>query len=300
MTSTPPGWYPDPERAATVRWWDGTQWTQDRAPMAVARPAAGARKLAPTTWLWVGAASAGFLVLAIALGLGQAMVVLAILAIVVAIIALSSERIRWLRSRTWQIFTLAAGLLLLIGGAAAAAATSPQAPTALAGLPGSTTSPRLSAPTATPTPTPLVTTAEITETEAIAFERTSQDDATRDVGTTAVIQPGVDGTRTITYRVTYVDGVETDRVVTGDVVTVAPVPEVTAVGIRQPAPAPVVGGGGGGCDPNYTGACVPIARDVDCAGGSGDGPEYVSGPVRVVGSDIYDLDRDGDGIACDR
>lgn len=53
-----------------------------------------------------------------------------------------------------------------------------------------------------------------------------------------------------------------------------------------------------GCDPNYEGACVPIASDVDCAGGSGNGPEYVQGPVRVVGTDIYGLDRDGDGIGC--
>jgi hypothetical protein len=54
-----------------------------------------------------------------------------------------------------------------------------------------------------------------------------------------------------------------------------------------------------GCDPNYEGACVPIASDVDCAGGSGNGPEYVRGPVYVVGIDIYELDRDGDGIACE-
>lgn len=53
------------------------------------------------------------------------------------------------------------------------------------------------------------------------------------------------------------------------------------------------------CDPNYAGACVPIASDVDCAGGSGNGPAYVQGPVRVVGSDIYGLDRDGDGIGCE-
>jgi hypothetical protein len=55
-----------------------------------------------------------------------------------------------------------------------------------------------------------------------------------------------------------------------------------------------------GCDPNYADACVPIASDVDCAGGSGNGPEYVQGPLRVIGTDIYGLDRDGDGIACDR
>ncbi|OGY24355.1 MAG: hypothetical protein A2172_00155 [Candidatus Woykebacteria bacterium RBG_13_40_15] len=53
------------------------------------------------------------------------------------------------------------------------------------------------------------------------------------------------------------------------------------------------------CDPNYSGACVPIASDVDCAGGSGNGPAYVAGPVYVIGTDIYDLDRDGDGVGCE-
>lgn len=53
-----------------------------------------------------------------------------------------------------------------------------------------------------------------------------------------------------------------------------------------------------GCDPNYTG-CVPIDSDVDCAGGSGNGPSYADGPVQVIGNDIYDLDRDNDGTACE-
>lgn len=54
-----------------------------------------------------------------------------------------------------------------------------------------------------------------------------------------------------------------------------------------------------GCHASYEGACVPISSDVDCAGGSGNGPEYVRGPVYVVGPDVYDLDRDGDGVACE-
>jgi hypothetical protein len=59
--------------------------------------------------------------------------------------------------------------------------------------------------------------------------------------------------------------------------------------------------GGDGCDPNYEGACLdPNAYDYDCAGGSGDGPEYVDGPVDVVGDDHFGLDRDGDGIGCDQ
>lgn len=53
------------------------------------------------------------------------------------------------------------------------------------------------------------------------------------------------------------------------------------------------------CDSNYSGACVPTDSDVDCAGGSGNGPSYVQGPVTVVGNDIYDLDRDGNGVACE-
>ncbi len=52
------------------------------------------------------------------------------------------------------------------------------------------------------------------------------------------------------------------------------------------------------CDPNYSG-CVPIASDVDCEGAGGDGPAYVRGPVRVIGTDIYGLDRNGNGIGCE-
>jgi hypothetical protein len=56
---------------------------------------------------------------------------------------------------------------------------------------------------------------------------------------------------------------------------------------------------GSECDPNYEGACVPVDSDVDCASGSGNGPSYVDGPVTVVGNDIYDLDRDGNGTGCE-
>jgi hypothetical protein len=63
--------------------------------------------------------------------------------------------------------------------------------------------------------------------------------------------------------------------------------------------APAANGQGSGCDSNYEGPCVPIASDVDCASGSGNGPAYVDGPVIVVGSDIYELDRDGNGTGCE-
>jgi hypothetical protein len=69
-----------------------------------------------------------------------------------------------------------------------------------------------------------------------------------------------------------------------------PPPPPPAAAVTPPPPT-------GGCDPNYSG-CVPIASDVDCAGGSGNGPAY-TGPVQVTGVDIYDLDSDGDGMACE-
>ena len=53
------------------------------------------------------------------------------------------------------------------------------------------------------------------------------------------------------------------------------------------------------CHPGYIGACVPVAIDVDCAGRSGYGPENVVGPVAVIGSDVYGLDRDDDGVGCE-
>jgi hypothetical protein len=54
----------------------------------------------------------------------------------------------------------------------------------------------------------------------------------------------------------------------------------------------------GPCHPSYD-PCVPVASDADCSGGTGDGPAYVDGPVRVVGPDVYRLDSDHDGVGCE-
>jgi hypothetical protein len=51
------------------------------------------------------------------------------------------------------------------------------------------------------------------------------------------------------------------------------------------------------CTPGYS-PCLAAASDYNCRGGSGNGPKY-TGPVRVTGSDPYDLDRNGDGKACE-
>jgi hypothetical protein len=71
--------------------------------------------------------------------------------------------------------------------------------------------------------------------------------------------------------------------------------QVAAAPAPAPAPAPEPAQD---CDPNYD-PCVPIASDVDCLGGSGNGPEYVAGPVTVIGSDVYNLDGNNDGVGCE-
>ncbi len=56
----------------------------------------------------------------------------------------------------------------------------------------------------------------------------------------------------------------------------------------------------GNCDPSYPDVCLRIGiGDYDCADGSGDGPNYVRGPIRVLAPDPFGLDDDGDGIGCE-
>ena len=136
------------------------------------------------------------------------------------------------------------------------------------------------------------TTRTVKVTKPIAYPTRRVDDDSLAKGKTKVRTKGVNGTRTQTYTVTLTGGRETSRRLVSDVVTKKPVTKVIAVGTKESS------SGGGNCDPNYT-PCVPIASDVDCAGGSGNGPAYVDGPVTVIGDDIYKLDNDGDGTGCE-
>ncbi len=70
--------------------------------------------------------------------------------------------------------------------------------------------------------------------------------------------------------------------------TPAPIP--TAVPTAEPV----------ACDPSYPDVCLPRgAADYDCSGGSGNGPNYIGGPVRVLPPDPHGLDRDRDGVGCE-
>jgi micrococcal nuclease len=51
-----------------------------------------------------------------------------------------------------------------------------------------------------------------------------------------------------------------------------------------------------GCDPNYAGCIPPYPPDLDCT----DIKRLNLAPIKVIGKDVHKLDRDGDGIGCDK
>ncbi len=153
-------------------------------------------------------------------------------------------------------------------------------------------------PPTTTTDGPTIITKTVTEARTVNFDNQSVDDSSLPKGTNKVTTQGANGTETLTYKVTYSDGAETNRQLIKTEVTKQPVTQISSRGtyVAPPKPKPQ-----SNCDPNYTGACVPnvYPSDVDCAGGSGNGPYYVQGPVTVVGTDHYGLDRGGNGIGCE-
>ena len=179
---------------------------------------------------------------------------------------------------------------IVVAAGAASASSSPEQPQ---------TRPKADTPPITQTmietQAPEITTAIVVETEDIPFPKSSQPDSGLERGRTDLRVAGVNGLRTLRYEVSYQDGAQTHKRLLDEQTTKAPITEVSVIGTKLPPPPRA----SANCHPSYTGACVPVASDVDCAGGSGNGPAYVSGPVTVVGADAYDLDGDGDGTGCD-
>ena len=72
----------------------------------------------------------------------------------------------------------------------------------------------------------------------VPFDVVRQDDPNRDAGSSAVLPPGANGVRQVTYQLRYVDGKLVSRVVYRNQVVQAPVSQRTAVGTRQTGPVP--------------------------------------------------------------
>jgi hypothetical protein len=178
---------------------------------------------------------------------------------------------------------------LLVFSACGSEATPTATATRAAIVPATTSATPSVAPSTPAQASSVVKKRTVTSRRPIPFKTMRVNDSALSKGSTRVRNPGVRGVEVLTYKVTLRNGIQTHKELVRKVIVRAPVTRVVAVGTKETQQ----------CDPNYSGACVPIASDVDCAGGSGNGPAYVQGPVQVIGTDIYGLDRDGDGIGCE-
>jgi hypothetical protein len=81
---------------------------------------------------------------------------------------------------------------------------------------------------------------------------------------------------------------------------VLPDTTITVVVAKAPPPPPPTAPPRD-CHPSYPNVCLrPDASDYDCEGGSGNGPYYVAGPLRVLPPDPFELDgNDNDGWGCE-
>ena len=73
---------------------------------------------------------------------------------------------------------------------------------------------------------------EETRTEPVSFETERQENSNLEQGTENVLQEGREGERTIVEEVTYVNDVETNRVITSNEITIEPVNEVIEFGTQ--------------------------------------------------------------------
>lgn len=121
------------------------------------------------------------------------------------------------------------------------------------------------------------------KTEIIPFESTEQDDNALSKGQTRIAVEGVNGERTISYEVTYQEGVETARKEVKNEITKAPITKVTKIGTYV-APIYVA-------PQNQASAYY---RNCSAARAAGAAPVYAGDPG--YGSH---LDRDNDGIGCE-
>lgn len=124
----------------------------------------------------------------------------------------------------------------------------------------------------------------ITETQSIPYESITKNDASLTSGKSVVMVTGVNGIKTVTYRVTYTSNKETSREKTSEVVTIPPVTQVTDIGTKAYAPPAV------NC-PN--GTYVNTAGNVVCS--PYNAPSTPSGATARCGDGTYSFSQSRSG-----
>ena len=137
----------------------------------------------------------------------------------------------------------------------------------------------------------VITNKTVEETEVIAFSKTNINDSSLIAGTTKVQTQGVNGVKTLTYKVTYENNKQANKELIKEVVSIPPVDEVTVIGTKA-ATVATAPASTSSCDPNYT-PCIPYVS------GNGLNCGDIKVMVRVIGTDHNKFDADNDGYGCE-
>ncbi|WP_285113728.1 DUF1524 domain-containing protein [Leifsonia sp. fls2-241-R2A-40a] len=165
----PAGWYPNPDDAGELRWWDGTAWTDHTAepgtvaPAAAAvRPARAARRIPLSTWLG-GGLTLLLLALVAPAGFGAVLVLLGVVALFTGLYTVITRRRGWAllpKSRPIGLGVLGGAVVLFIVGGSIAAGAHPVDAVDAASV-------RTTTPSRTPSATPTARTAEPLDPETV-------------------------------------------------------------------------------------------------------------------------------------
>lgn len=108
--------------------------------------------------------------------------------------------------------------------------------------------------------TPAVTTKQETETQSVPYATQDQNDSSLAKGQTKVAQQGQNGTDTLTYNVTYTNGVQTSKALASTTVTTPATNEIVDVGTYvAPTPTPTQSS-----TPAPAQSCYPLSDEDTC------------------------------------
>jgi len=121
---------------------------------------------------------------------------------------------------------------------------------------------------------PVTTTKTETETQSVPYTSTTVNSASLAKGTTRITTVGVDGVATLTYAVTYRDGVRISRELISQTTTAEPITQVTSIGTYVAPVQPscpngtyINSAGNTVCSP-YSGNAVPAGATARCTDGT--------------------------------
>lgn len=136
---------------------------------------------------------------------------------------------------------------------------------------------------------------KVQETKTVPFESKTEDSSTLTKGQTSIKQKGVNGTKTLYYEVTYIDGKQTSKKLVSEKVTTQPIAQITTNGTYvAPALTPAPPAPTTGTTPNPQPTSDVYYANCTAVRNAGAAPLYRGQPGYRSA-----LDRDGDGVACE-